>query len=157
MAAEKRILDGELLLTRMARLQAMVEHAQGTVKLHVRGTVDEAGRSLLRGHVNALISMQCQRCMQPVPVLIDTDFLLAVVDSESEVGLLPDDYEPLLLETEDIALAELIEDELLLSLPIVARHELNECATDAGNPSNASDGVYKPFVGLADLLAKRPD
>ncbi|MEZ5593601.1 MAG: YceD family protein [Gammaproteobacteria bacterium] len=161
-AAETRVLEGLLPLAGMPRVRAIVEQPLGMVKLRLRGAVDEADRSLLLGHVEAHINLQCQRCLQAVAVQIDTDFALAVVHSEREAALLADDYEPLLVpQGGDVSLAELIEDEVLLNLPVVARHEVNECATDAQGVSTdtavAADDVYQPFAGLADLLAKRPD
>ena len=162
MAAKTRVLEGLLPLARMPRVCAIVEQPLDTVKLRLRGTIDEAGRSLLLGHVYTQISMQCQRCLQAVAVQIDADFALAAVHSEQEAALLPDNYEPLLLPLgEDVSLVELIEDEVLLNLPIVARHEVSECAASTKDVSTAADGaaddVYQPFAGLADLLAKRPD
>lgn len=163
MAAETRVLEGLLPLAGMPRVRAIVEQPLDRVKLRLRGAVDEAGRSLLLGHVHTQVSMQCQRCLQAVAVQIDAGFTLAVVRSEQEAALLPDHYEPLLLPSgEDVSLAELIEDEVLLNLPIVARHDVNECGADTQIASEDADGkaaadVYQPFAGLADLLAKRPD
>jgi len=165
-AAEQRLLEGSLPLAAMPRLCAVVDCHQGEARLRLQGRIDEAGYRLLDGHVQTQLEMQCQRCMQAVKIAIDTDFLLALVASEQQATRLPDDYEPLIAEGEELLLAELVEDELLLGLPLVARHELGECRAGVGDTDSSPvdlavesvvEDKYKPFAGLDKLLLKRTD
>lgn len=105
--------------------------------------------------------MQCQRCMDEVEIAIDSTFTLGVVDSEAFAEKLPEKYEPLLIEEDEkLFLQDLIEDELILALPIVAMHPDQECQTSyagdqaAGEDENlrqAESQQESPFAMLKDL------
>lgn len=70
---------------------------------------------------------------------------------------LPAGYEPLLAADDGISVAELVEDELLLALPQIPRHQdLRECeANGYAAPGEASSQAERrrPFAALASLLA----
>ncbi len=64
---------------------------------------------------------------------IDISFLLSPVISEERAKNLPDQYEPVFMQNESIALYDMIEDEILLALPMVPKHkqcELQKMTTD---------------------------
>ncbi len=82
-----------------------------------------AGFACLKGSVSATLTMECQRCLKPMQTEITGRFKFALVDSEYEFQLLPEELEPYLIEGEEQSIIELIEDELLLSLPMVMVHE----------------------------------
>jgi uncharacterized protein len=77
---------------------------------------------------------------------------LGVVHSLGEADLLPESYEPLLLETDTIPLADILQDELLLAVPAVPQHEC--CDPAAQSRQEAAPAVAKrpnPFAVLAEL------
>jgi uncharacterized metal-binding protein YceD (DUF177 family) len=70
---------------------------------------------------------------------------------------LPADFEAAGCEPSDVDLKALVEDELLLSLPLIAQHGPEEpCDLPAGatpSPNEAPPpGMRRPFAGLKDLL-----
>jgi uncharacterized protein len=85
---------------------------------------------------------------------IESDFRFGLVTSEDEAELLPGEFEPLLVTGSEVSLPDLVEDELLLSLPIVARHE--EACSELLQKHKKDEGVqqdtYKPFAALKDLM-----
>jgi len=105
----------------------------------------------------ATVSMQCQRCLQPVAVLVQVDRWLrfvpggeaaaAALDADSEDDVLP------LQRAEDVQ--ALVEDELLLELPLVPRHEI--CAQPL--PMSAGEDELAPGVpeAAAGSPADRPN
>ena len=68
---------------------------------------------------------------------------------------MPEDYEPLIVESAQIAPGDIAEDELILSLPIVAMHALEDCpALQQTRPEQQElDEAEKPnpFSVLAQL------
>jgi len=82
-----------------------------------------AGFDCLQGSVSASVSLDCQRCLQPVNVDLSGQFKFALVNNEDELELLPEEFEPYLLEGDEQSIIDLIEDELLLCLPMVSAHE----------------------------------
>lgn len=89
--------------------------------------MDEQKSAYLKGHTHTKLKLHCQRCMEPVVYEIMSDFVLGIVSTLEEADALPDHYEPALTREGSLALRELIEDELILNLPIIPKHELDEC------------------------------
>lgn len=71
--------------------------------------------------------------------------------------MLPESYEPLLLEESTVSLLEMIEDELILLLPLVAKHNTSECHVEqdfAASPALVHDEPTEdqnPFAALEQL------
>jgi uncharacterized protein len=103
---------------------------------------------------------ECQRCLQPVTVDIDVDRHFVFVADEATAAARDEDSEDdwLVLER-SLDLHELVEDELLLGLPLVPRHERcpNPLAVDVmvgGERPSAEDETPNPFGALAALKGK---
>jgi uncharacterized protein len=77
--------------------------------------------------VSAKLLIECQRCLDPVETELSGRFKFALVSSEEEIELLPGEFEPYMLEGEEQSVIELIEDELLLCMPMVTIHE-DDCS-----------------------------
>jgi uncharacterized protein len=113
-------------------------------------------RPTIVGELKASLPLQCQRCMQTYLFDVDSRFELAVVISEQQAENLPEGVEPLLLEEDVVALAELVEDELLLLLPIVANHPEGECEADSFASASEKDKAAveekpNPFAVLSKM------
>ena len=96
--------------------------------LHYRvcGEQDARGRPRLHCMVKGNFEMECQRCLQPVSVAVDSDRLLYLAASEAdadrlEAALADEDIE-VIVAGQNLDLAGVVEDEVLLSLPIVSMH-----------------------------------
>lgn len=129
-AEQNLSLEGAVKLIDMQRLSASCGHISENDRVNVKLQfgVDEQGLTYLKGHLAANLSLQCQRCLGPFTYEIISDFALGIVKSLEEEKALPDQYEPAMVQEDgQLALRELIEDELILNLPIIPRHELDEC------------------------------
>jgi uncharacterized protein len=120
-------LDGVLKIADMQRLNANVIASDDTVSIHLQFGVDEQGITFLIGHLETKLTLQCQRCMEPFIYEIMSNFVLGIVTTLDEANALPERYEPALAKEGNLALRELIEDEIILNLPIIPRHEPEEC------------------------------
>ena len=76
--------------------------------------------------MSAEVSDQCQRCIEPMLLKLEVEFLLGLIDDEAYVDTLPDQYEALITEGRHF-LPDVIEDELILAVPIVSNHD-SECS-----------------------------
>jgi len=107
--------------------------------------------------VRGSATLECQRCMQPMSVPIERLVKVALVTSEADVARVPAELEPVLAPGGRISIGELITEELLLTLPIVALHGEGEPCTaapaEAAAPEQGQD-THKPFARLADLLRR---
>lgn len=154
------VLHGRLGLGGMARLATYLHDTDGEVNVDLGFDIDEAGTRYVRGHLRAVLHLVCQRCLQSFGHPMDVGVSLGFARSDDSASGLPERYEPLVLEDESVNLAQLIEDELILALPIVPAHAPEDCpvATVAAAPvaeEGPEDGKRRPFEGLADLLKGR--
>ena len=62
--------------------------------------------------------------MEPLSCEIMSDFALGIVNTIDEANALPERYEPALATEGNLALREMIEDEIILNLPIIPRHRV---------------------------------
>ena len=154
------MLAGTLLTERMDRLAAAVTSVADPVVVELQFERDQRGKSRVTGQCSVTVTMQCQRCLEPAAVPLLAVVCLQLVKDEADAGLLPDDVDPLFAEgdSELLLLADLIEDELLMSLPSVARHQDPVCHVPAGaEPAQVvteADDDQNPFKVLMNL--KRP-
>jgi uncharacterized protein len=110
----------------------------------------------LRLKVQASFPMECQRCLTPVDIPLEVDRAFRFVADEATAEALDDESEEdLLALSREFDLRELIEDELLMALPVVPKHD--ECPTAV--PLASSDDDFEeasavkpnPFAALAGL------
>lgn len=112
------------------------------------------GQRIVHGTVSAALVMTCQRCLEPVTCDVTAQVNLALVWTEEEISMLPERYDPWLMTDEKMTLATLLEEELLLALPLVATHE--QCPTrlpegDEPDASASDERADNPFAVLASL------
>ena len=122
----------------------------------------EGGQMWMHLQVQATFPMVCQRCLGPVDVPLQVDRSFRFVADEATAEALDDEVEEdLLALSRELDLHELIEDELLMALPVVPRHD--ECPTPV--PMASSDEDFEaaeaerpnPFAALASLRVGKPD
>lgn len=117
-------LAGSVPLADLHRLTAAVLEASGDANAEFYFGIDDRGFAVMSGQVRATVHMQCQRCLSAMTVELNSDVRIGLVRKLAEESQLPDDFEALLVEgDEPLMLNDFIEEELLLALPIVARHE----------------------------------
>ncbi len=161
LARQGRLLQGSIELTRMERLAQALTETNGSVSVSLQFGIDEQGIHCATGHLNAEVQMTCQRCMKPMSVPVVTDVALGFVSSYEQGRNLSRDYEPCIVEHEPVNLAEIVEDELILALPIVALHEEQGCEPvietlqKAASEIEQSDVKPNPFAVLSELKRKK--
>ena len=127
LARQRRLLQGVLKLDTMARLTGLLAEGGGSVDVDLQFDVDTQGISHMRGQLVAQVSLICQRCMEPVAVSLQSEVAVGFALNEERVVAMPESYEAYLLTDETVVLSELIEDELILAIPIVAAHPQQSC------------------------------
>lgn len=148
-------------LPRLAQSQAVpADVAPPAVQWQVRGEKQAVtgGEPRLWLHLSArcMVWLGCQRCLQPFATEIRVDSSIRFVRDEAEAERLDVDSEhDVLALCHSLDLRELFEDELLLALPLVPRHEqcpqpLNVADTEA-LPEQAGAAPAHPFAVLTAL------
>jgi uncharacterized protein len=103
---------------------------------------------------DAQVALTCQRCLKPVQERIDVDRWIRFVGTEEEAAALDaDSDDDVLALPRHLNARELIEDELLLALPLVPRHEV--CPEPLSHADDADEPIVEerlnPFAALAAL------
>jgi len=112
----------------------------------------------LRLQAGATVTLQCQRCLQPLAEALSVDRRFRFVHGEAEAARLDELSDDDVLELpQRLDLAALVEDELILALPLVPRHE--RCPrplplADAGEGPEAT--APHPFAALSKLRRRDP-
>jgi DUF177 domain-containing protein len=152
-------LCGHLSLARMERLRASLCDGEGTAFIDVCFQSDEQGRDMAVGHVTARLPVRCQRCLEAMEIAIATALCLAFTDADTEAegeAPPPDGYDAVPLVGDTISLSDLVEDELMLALPMAPMHE--DCPVGVWcrylGDRAPSEAPRKPFAALARI--RRP-
>jgi uncharacterized protein len=150
---------GTLRVEELSRVAESLHDTEGTVDVELQFGIDEIGTRYIRGRLRTVLHMTCQRCLQALACPMDVQVLLGIA-LPGRTGDFPERYEVLELEEENLDLVELIEDELMLALPIVPRHAPDECKYDsevitlAESHEDPAEERQNPFKDLAGLLKK---
>jgi uncharacterized protein len=115
----------------------------------------------LRLEANTSIALTCQRCMQAVLIPLEVDQWYRFVATE-DIAMAEDDAseEDLLVMEPQFDLLALLEDELLMALPLVPMHEQCPASLSHASPSLKEQDEYEPaekpnpFAVLAQLKKK---
>ena len=112
----------------------------------------------IQGHTVA--RLECQRCLQPLNEVLQVDRHLRFVAGEDEAARLDEESEDdVLALVSRLDVFELLEDELILAVPLVPRHDICLQPLDAEAiiaPPGADEARPNPFAALAGLRAKLP-
>ena len=136
----------------MPRLEGLLARADGEARFELQFGRDDIGTAYVDVHVEAEPWLLCQRTLEPFRYQLNRDVRLGLITDESEEAALPPGCEPLLVGEDPVRVTDVVEDELILSLPLVA--------TCDGEPLDASFGEVgsepeeekeNPFSVLAAL------
>ena len=104
------------------------EFTQGALFCRVVGRVDQRGSLSLQLTVSGDVQLTCQRCLGSMPYQVEVERTLYLARNEAEMerlDALPDS--DAIQAGEILSLVDLVEDEVLLSLPLATMHAEGEC------------------------------
>ncbi len=149
LAIEGVHLEGQVGLNEMARLAKLLADSRGMVSLKLAFSRTENGLTCITGSYETEMQLTCQRCLEPVTVKLAETINVGITFAGS-ANKLPASAEPLVLTEDTILLADFIEEEILLGLPISPMHDLQECAA-AEQVRHSDNTASSPFHVLKTL------
>jgi DUF177 domain-containing protein len=149
-------IDFDVPLAELPRLRSRIAGVGGRVHGSAR-FARRSGFAVVELVLAGKATLQCQRCMRPMEMILDSTTEVALILAEADAAEVPEDLEPVLAREGRTSIGELVEEELLLALPIVPLHEqLRECAVPASAPLLTGEEpehvTQRPFAGLGDLM-----
>ena len=128
-------LSGELGAEEFPRLADILSRESAAVQYQLKGGL-RGGRPVIRLNVRATVNLVCQRCLGIYAEELDLgrEYPIARDDAELERWERDDPMLEALVADSRMVVTELVEDEILLSLPTVPRHPEGMCETDVQAP-----------------------
>jgi uncharacterized protein len=158
-AAAGAALSGRWPLSELARLAddaagQVDEPVEWSARFEQRRVQGGAPQAWLYLQAHGRVARECQRCLQPALLVLDVNRSFRFAPTEDEAAALDAESEDdVLALSRQFDLRELVEDELLLALPIVPKHEQCPAPLTAASSSLAGEDVapVHPFAALASL------
>jgi len=148
-------LEGVVPVKSLPRLCEQLTDDLGEVQVRLTFERDEQRIPVIRGSLNVEVRMICQRCLEPAALPVHGEYIYAVVREGDSDRSLPKGYDALEVGEEPLDVLTMVEDELLLSLPIVPLHDAKVCQQPAGQdepePNENEVSRSNPFSVLAQL------
>jgi uncharacterized protein len=153
-ALERRInVTGTISAARLERISEPFR-PQEQVSVDAVFDNDDPRRPRLSGALRTEVGATCQRCLEPMVVKIDRLFDAFIITGTDDAQRnFDDDLDVLILENDQVDLGQFVEDEILLSLPMIPLHDSENCHRDKDEEVGMQQDTKKPFVGLDALLA----
>ena len=159
-AAQKRLdYIGIYPMKLMKRLMTSVESVNNDIKCELSFFHDNQRLSVIRVNATVVVELMCQRCFKPFDSAIQISNEFSPVKSEAQEEALPEHYEPAMLnEFGEVDMLALVEDELILSLPIAPVHDSQHCEVSEADmvfgEIPQEEEKPNPFAILASLKNK---
>ncbi len=152
-AAARREFAGTVPLKRLERLTGMIaDPGEAEIAFELRFAHDDQRQVRVEVRVKGRVPLTCQRSLKVFHHELDSQSVVGIVGSERDAEALPDDYEPLMATEGRIELITLIEEEMLLGLPLVP---VDPESNRLGDDKDTGADTYRPFAELADLKKER--
>ncbi len=126
-AARELAVSGVLELSGMSRLLGILASDEGVVEAQCAFSRDAENRAIVTVAVQAQLEVSCQRCLESMPLRVESENTLAIVGDDDMAKQLPASLDPWVVEGEQGDLWTLVEDELILAIPAVAYHDTDAC------------------------------
>ena len=122
---QERMFEGVSDIADLNRIADLLADKDGTLSVNLKFYRNESALPALKGQITGNLSLICQRCLDKMSLPIESTIDLVFVSSDEKAQSLQEGYETYLVEESRILLNDLLEDEVLLSIPQLVMHE--EC------------------------------
>jgi uncharacterized protein len=155
-ARAQQQLRGSVEVAELTRLADVLFDASGTVEYEVRGVRDDRNRPQLALGVSGGLHLQCQRCLGLLEydLQLANTLLLVPRGAEPDEDMDDPDSPDMIEASAELDIVSLIEDEVLLSLPLAPRHAEGACESRLQGSAERA-GPSSPFAELAALKRSR--
>ncbi|WP_105200473.1 23S rRNA accumulation protein YceD [Pseudoalteromonas sp. T1lg10] len=156
-AAQRQLsYDGVVMFEELSRFEQVVLDKSGEIAVQIHCKQDEQGLTVLSGSLKARATLICQRCNEEFGLDLEQDFAYTPVGMGAESDHLPDYYDLVELdENGEVNIRQLVEDELILAIPIVPMHDEASCRYSEQQKSfgkiDEEDEKPNPFEILKQL------
>lgn len=154
-ADRRRELHGHVPVQALDRLGQWLHSQEGALTVSLYFGRGASGRRILTAEIRGDLELECERCLRAYDLPLDLSVELVMVENEAEAKTLPDDAEPLVVgDARSMHTTDMIEDDLILALPVVPRCRRSDCQTavqvldSEEAEEDGGAGRQRPFADL---------
>lgn len=149
--AQNSGFEGSIRLSQLSRLSTLVIPDNAIINVSFEFTKNLYQHPSIKGHINTCLQQECQRCLEPMSQIMNFDFDLLIDASDEDVKAFQTDT----VYSDDgyLSVLEVVEDELILALPLISMHEASDCHQhwQADEIPQSEEAKNNPFAALAAL------
>jgi len=144
-------LHGDYKIADMPRISEIARNIDDRIKVDLSFYLENDKTPCIKGIIKANIILDCQRCLEALPVELNVLFNLAFVRHESQAEELDTSFEIYNIgEEEDLDSIDLITDEILLSIPMAPSHDF-DCSLKIDKEEVVEEISKNPFDVLKNI------
>ena len=156
MATARQGFEGTLALSTLARLRPGLADDEGDVRFSADFDRNALQQPYVELRIATRLPLRCQRTLQRFLHPVELHQRLGLIRDEAQEAELPEDYEPLLLPADGaLRLADLVEDELILALPVVPVAPGSDTVEGEFGPDAEEQAAASPFAALQALRGRQ--
>ena len=121
-------LSGQIEQSALQELETVVSTQDGSIGYDLCFNYVN-GFYVVEGELRTTLSLLCLRCLHEVALSLVCQVRLVVVEDESRLASVPENYEAWVLSDKPLTLESLLAEELLLAVPLDVRHQEEECVS----------------------------
>jgi len=146
--------EGEIALSELGRLSELLHLVESDLEgrkiaLKFEFVRNEYEISMLVGHLETSLQLECQRCLKAMELPMTLDFSLMIDASDELVS--NTSVDTLYSDDGTIDIVEVVEDELILAIPLVAMHDDTACNENWQASESEAEIKDNPFAVLQQL------
>ena len=149
-AALGEVVEGHGFPGDLERLKGVLHSGEGKFHYRFEGGKAPEGLPMVTVHLDGRVMLTCQRCLEGFPFDLEIDERIVMVKDEAALPELEDEVPGIdvIVQPEGLDVAALVEDEILLALPLAPAHAQGVCGagTEASQQKREN-----PFAALAKL------
>lgn len=142
-------IHGRIFVSNLPRLQDVLFSDRGEIEYRLAGGRSSRGKYALYLKISGSLMLVCQRCLDGLayPIHIERRFELIRDESALPDSDLNDDEVDYLAIEPRLNVADLVEEEILLSLPMSLRHD-GDCSSGTMTPQGRASNPFRVLEGL---------
>ena len=149
-AKKERRLTGEYKISSIPRISEIARNQEDSINVDLSFYLENNKTPCIKGIINLNIILDCQRCLEALPIELKVDFKLAFVRYEQQAEGLDSSYELYVTKEEELLTIDIITDEILLSIPMAPSHDF-DCNLIINKDEVVEESRENPFTILKNI------
>ena len=161
LARQGQILNCSLPKQQFVRFSETLAEVDGDIDVELLFSKGMQDRTQIHGNLSSNIKLVCQNCLKPFSFILECPIDLEIVANESEIEWVAEGIDVIVAEDSEINLAEILEDELIMSVPMIPRHPQVRCPDNDYEQKDVKAlfgrnfTIHRPFAGLAAAIKQK--